>query len=129
MDRPICGHLDCGVCVARMRRILRVPRAAHVDLPGATAPTAAALERHAAKFGPAQVAETAVQFGLVVDLKDARPDPHRAKRGKRRGNVQKQVAELLERGTSVEGIAEALDLSPSRARRLVNDALAKTASS
>jgi len=128
MDRPICGHLDCGVCVARMRRILSVARAPRVDLPGATAPTAAALERHARKFGRAQVAETAAEFGLTVNLGDAKVMEPRAKRGKRRGNVPKQVAELLERGTSVEGIAEALDLSPSRARRLVNDALAKAAS-
>ena len=129
MDRPICGHLDCGVCVPRMRRFLAPPRTERLALPGASAPTVASLERHARKFGGEQVAEVAAEHGLVVDLGRAATIERRVKRGARRGSLPKAVAELLGRGASVESIAETLDLSPSRARRLVNDALAKAAKS
>lgn len=129
MDRPICGHLDCGVCVPRVRRFLRAPRAGRADLPGAVVPTTTALEHHARKFGPEGVAEVAAEHGLTVDLSGATTVERRVKRGARRGSLPRQVAELLDRGTSVDGIAEALDLSPSRARRLVNEALAKAAAS
>lgn len=127
MDRPICGHLDCGVCVVRMRRFLRPPRAERVDLPGADVPNAKALERHARKFGAEGVAEVAAECDLVVDLAGAVTIERKVKRGRKRGSLPKQVGELLARGATVESIAETLDLSPSRARRLVNEALVKNA--
>jgi hypothetical protein len=90
-------------------------------------PTVAALEKHAARFGAEGVAEVAAEHGLVVNLKGAAAVERRVKRGRRRGSLPKQVAELIGRGASVDSIAETLDLSPSRARRLVNEALAKEA--
>ena len=120
MDRPICGHLDCGVCAPRVRRFLRVPRARRVDLPGACPPTAAALERHARKFGPAGVAEVAAEFGLTVDLGNARRIERRPTRRRSTGQ-RDRIADLVARGASVESIAEVEDLSPSRARRLIED--------
>lgn len=125
MDRPICGYPDCSTCAPRVRRFLRVPRRGRLDLPGATKPTATALERHARRFGPEQVGEVAADHGLTVNLAGAATIERRVKRGRRRGSLPTQVAELLGRGASVDSIAETLDLSPSRARRLVNDAMAK----
>lgn len=79
-------------------------------------PTAAGLERHARRFGPAQVAETASQYGLAVAIE--RPKAAKRVSGP---SLKTRVREHVEAGRSVELIAELEDLSPSRARRLVRE--------
>lgn len=83
-------------------------------LPG-PAPSAAQLERHARRFGPAQVAETAAEFGVSVAIERATRKP-RLIAGP---SLKQRVAGHVKAGRSVELIAEIEDLSPSRARRLV----------
>lgn len=82
-------------------------------LPGAP-PTAAALERHAARFGPAGVAETASEYGLSVSVGRAK-----RKRKVRGPSLKKRVAALLADGHDAEVIAEMEDITPGKARRLV----------
>lgn len=86
-------------------------------LPPGPAPTAAGLERHARRFGPAQVAETAAQYGLSIAIE--RP---RAARKGGGPSLKTRVARLVADGYSVEAIAEVEDLSPARARSLVEGA-------
>lgn len=112
MTRPICG--DCGPCLAATARLLRVPRS--VLMPGPR-PTVAGLERHARKFGPAMVAETAADYGLSVAVE--RPKARRRGGGP---SLKTRVAGYLKEGYSPEVIAELEDISPSRARRLVEEA-------
>jgi hypothetical protein len=80
------------------------------------APTVASLERHAKRFGPSQVAETAAEWGLSVSLEKAPP-----KSSASGPPLKTRVATLLDAGHSVETIAEIEDLSPARARRLVEE--------
>lgn len=73
----------CSNCIdnlARNGHKLRVP--ARVSLQVGTRPTVAGLERHAVKFGPAQVAETAAEYGLTVSLAGA-VEPRRPRRRRR----------------------------------------------
>lgn len=84
-------------------------------LPGPR-PTSAQLERHATRFGPEQVAETAAELGLSVTVE--RP---RAPRKVRGPGLRERVAKLVAAGHGVEAIAEIEDLSPARARRLVEE--------
>lgn len=104
-------------------------RAAHADylrgvalptrrdtlLPGPR-PTARQLERHAEKFGPEGVAETAAELGISVTV--ARPV---RVAGPRRPSLKSRVKALVEAGHSAETIAEIEDLTPQRARRLVEE--------
>ena len=72
--------LMCPNCQDNLRRNghkLRVPRR-HALLLGPR-PTVADLERHARRFGPAQVSETAAQYGLTVSLEGA-VEPKRRRR-------------------------------------------------
>ena len=91
-------------------------------LPG-TRPPAAGLEKHAKRFGPEQVAETASEFGLAVAVERPRAKPRRG----RGPSLKDRVAGYLQAGHGVDVIAEIENLSPSRARKLVNEALAKEA--
>lgn len=78
-------------------------------------PTKAQLEKHAARFGPDQVAETAAELGVDVEVT-------RAKKARAKGPTLKQrVAAHVAAGHSVDVIAEMEDLSPARARRLVEE--------
>lgn len=106
----------CSECLANLRRNahkLRVPRGRSLLLE--PRPTAAGLERHARRFGPAQVPETAAQYGLTVAVE--------RERAVRRGGptLRQRVAEYVRDGHSAEVIAELEDLSPGRARRLVEE--------
>src|SRR5689334_2598021 len=101
----------CSECLANLRRH-GVTLSAPAPRPTA-APTAEALERHARKFGPALVAETAQEFGLTVDVEA--PKVARV----RRPSLKQRVAKLVAAGHSVEVIAEVENLSPARARKLV----------
>lgn len=106
-----------GGCVSRMahsRFLTRLCRTA-----GSRAwprPTTAQLERHARRFGPEQVAETAAEHGLVVTVE-------RSVRASVSGGptIRQRVARLVEEGHDVNAVAEIEDLSPARARRLVEE--------
>lgn len=70
----------CAECQANLRRNaakLRVSRGASLLLD--PRPTAAGLEKHALRFGPSQVAETAAEYGLQVDVAGA-VEPKRRRR-------------------------------------------------
>jgi hypothetical protein len=109
---PICGN--CRPCLGATHRLLRVPPRRTL-LPGSR-PTAAALEKHAARFGPDQVTETAAEYGLSVVIQRAKA-PRRASRP----SLKTRVRALLADGHGVDVIAEIEDLSPARARRLVEE--------
>lgn len=109
---PICGA--CPDCLESTRALLRVPPAP-VLLPGPR-PTAAGLEKHATRFGPEQVAETAAEYGLSVAIERAK-----APRKVSGPSLRTRVATLVADGYGVEQIAEIEDLSPARARRLVEE--------
>lgn len=112
MSRPLCG--ECPACIeATARCIGRTPAAQRQARP---APTKAELERHAKRFGPEGVLETAEELG--VDVAVERP---RRKRGARRPTLNARVAELLTQGHGVDVIAEIENLSPSRARRIIKE--------
>lgn len=112
LELPVCG--DCPVCLARTHALLREPRGG-VLLPG-PAPTAAGLNRHAERFGPGMVAETADQYGIVVKVERA------SKTTSSRGpSLKTRVAGHVGAGLSAELIAELENLSPGRARRLIDE--------
>lgn len=112
MSRPLCG--ECPACLeATARCIGRAPEPVRQAHP---APTAEELERHAQRFGPEGVAETADELG--VDVAVERP---RRKRGPRRPTLKARVAELMAQGHGVDVIAELENLSPSRARRIMEE--------
>lgn len=79
--------------------------------------TAAQLERHAKRFGPALVQETAAELGVTVNVEGAKA------KGKARSatTLKERVAGHVAAGRSVELIAELENLSPSRARRIVQE--------
>lgn len=109
---------------AHARLLARLVRAGgrRAVLPG-TAPTAAQLERHATRFGPEQVAETAAEYGVSVAITRAKAAPRRA-----RGlSLRQRVAGYLKAGHDMDVIAELENLTPGRARTLVNEALAAQA--
>lgn len=116
MERAICGA--CGPCLAITLRKLRTARPPRV-MPGA-APTAARLERHAARFGPEQVAETAAEYGVSVAITRPRAAPRRI----RGASLKQRVAAYLTQGHTPEVIAEMEKLSPRRTRDLINQAMA-----
>lgn len=105
----------CSECLANLQRhalTFRAPARKQTT----PAPTAEALERHARKFGPTLVAETAAEFGLEVDVPGA-PQKKRV----RRPSLKQRVAVLAAQGYGPDVIAEIEDLSPARARRLVEE--------
>lgn len=110
-ERAICG--DCPRCRPLTLRLLRAGKRGRTLLPG-DKPTAAALEKHATRFGPEQVAETAAEYGVSIAI--TRPKATRRVSGP---SLKARVAGYVKDGYSVEVIAELEDLSPSRARRLV----------
>lgn len=106
----------CEACLEDARRNVLTSRSLF-DRHGLAAPTTAELERHARRFGPEGVAELARQLG--VDVRVERPASTR-KRAK--GPTLKQrVAAHVAEGRGVELIAEIENLSPSRARRLIEE--------
>lgn len=117
--RPICGN--CPDCLECTRALTRVPPRRAI-LPGER-PTAAGLERHARKFGPEQVAETAAEYGLSVAIERPKARP------KRGGGptLRERVAGYLKAGHGADVIAELENLSPARAKRLITEALAAVA--
>ena len=114
------GHVSQ---VAHSRFLARVCRARRRSLLPGAAPTAAALEKHAARFGPEQVPETASEYGISIAITRAKAKPRRA----RGASLAQRVAGYLKQGHGVDVIAELENLSPSRARTVVNVALAKEA--
>ena len=60
----LCG--DCPPCLAYTSDVLRVPPSPVTVGP---LPTVAGLQKHAERFGPELVAETAAQYGLTVEVK------------------------------------------------------------
>jgi hypothetical protein len=97
-----------------LSRLARVGRGVS-SLPGPR-PTAARLERHAERFGPEQVMETAAELGIQVVIQRARQV-----RRVSGPSLKTRVAALVADGHSVDTIAEMEDLSPARARRLVEE--------
>jgi hypothetical protein len=79
--------------------------------------TKAELERHARKFGPALVQETADELGVKVNV-DETPTRRRRTKGP---TLKERVAAHVAEGRGVELIAELENLSPSRARRIVQE--------
>lgn len=75
---PICG--DCDVCLRRTNALLRGPDAGVITLDGAPVPTAAALEKHAERFGSLMVPETAAEYGLTVAVEKYTPPRRRSRR-------------------------------------------------
>lgn len=110
--RTPCG--SCVTCLTATNRLIAPPRSTSL-LPG-PAPTAAGLEKHARKYGPAQVAETAAEFGVSVAVE--REKKQSTPRGP---SLKTRVRQHVANGLGVELIAELEDLSPSRARRLVEE--------
>lgn len=115
MTRPLCGN--CPACLEATRQLLGAP--ARPCLQERRAPTAAELERHAKRFGPAGVAETAAELGVDVQVERAA-----RKRGVRGPTLKARVAEHVAAGRGIELIAELENLSPSRARRIVQEVTA-----
>lgn len=74
MTHPYDG---CEECQEEQARLLAAPP--KKSKAKTKAPTAEDLERHAARFGPEGVAETAEAYGLTVDLSEAKP-PRRPRR-------------------------------------------------
>ncbi len=85
-------------------------------VPGRT-PTVAELEKHAARFGDDCVLETAEEYGLVVALAGSR-----SRRRPTSDALREQVRALRERGLVPAAIADALQLSDVRVRRLLRNA-------
>jgi hypothetical protein len=83
-------------------------------------PTRAALEKHAARFGPDQVAETAAELGVDVEVA-----PRARTRRPTGPTLRQRVATLVAAGHGAAVVAEAENLSPARARELVAQAKEK----
>ena len=80
------------------------------------APTAAELEKHARRFGPGGVAETAAELGVDVKVELPKLKP------RRRGPTRKErVAGHIKAGHSVDVIAELEGITTSYARRLIEE--------
>lgn len=105
---------NCEENLARNAAKLRVPPRRSV-MPGPP-PTAAGLERHARRFGPAQVAETAAQYGVSVAIERPKAVPRVSG-----PSLRTRVRTLVADGYGAEAVAEIEDLSPARARRLVQE--------
>lgn len=74
-----CG--SCAACLEATRRELDEAAPCRVLAPLGERPTTEALEKHARRFGPEGVVETALEFGLDVDVSAA---PVRRPRRRRR---------------------------------------------
>lgn len=109
--RAICG--TCPPCRAATRAALEPAHVVRLTK-REKASFKKRLLRHAQRFGWGGVAETAAEHGIEVQV----PREERASKP-RRVPTKTTVRQLLERGTSPEGIAEVLNTSPSRARRLI----------
>lgn len=111
-NRPLCG--GCPECLAIIEGILNAPAE---PVRGATKrPTAAQLERHAKRFGPEGIEATAKELG--VEVKVERPA---RKRGARGLTLKERVAQHVANGHGVDVVAELENLSPSRARRIIEE--------
>jgi hypothetical protein len=81
--------------------------------------TAEQLRKHAARFGPEMVAETAVAAGIDVRQRSKR-QPAPARRQRRSSQqITQQVLELRGRGLVVSAIADSLNISDRRARQII----------
>lgn len=110
---PVTHLYDgCAECQERARKALDAPPARRPR----PAPTASQLERHAKRFGPEGVAETAQELG--VDVSVERPA---TRRSTRRPGLKARVSALVAQGHGVDVVAEVENLSPARARRIVEE--------
>lgn len=109
----------CEGCLrdAELLRRLAQERGHRVTVPAGMMPTAAELERHARRFGPEGVEELASELGVKVKLERPKVTRKRAKGPTLKERVAAHVAE----GRGVELIAELENLSPSRARRIIEE--------
>jgi hypothetical protein len=83
-------------------------------------PTVEAFHRHAERFGPELVRDTAAAFG--IDLR-ARNTAAKPKRQRRTGpSLKSQVLELRGRGIMPTAIADALNISDRRVREILRAA-------
>lgn len=105
----------CEECIARMRELLKGPPPAPGRIP-ASAPTAASLEKHARRFGREQVAETAAELGIEVEVET----PTRRARAKG-PTLKERVRVYLMAGHGVETIAELEKMTPARARKIIEE--------
>jgi hypothetical protein len=108
----------CPNCQDNLRRNaakVTTPRGRAL-LAGCPPPTVAGLERHARRFGPARVPETAAQLGLTAS---AEREPPVRKVG--RPPLRQRDKALVDAGHGVVVIAEIDDLTPCRARRFVKE--------
>jgi hypothetical protein len=112
--RPLCG--ECPSCLERTHGLLKDD---HRPC-SRPAPTAAQLERHARRFGPEGVKETAAEHGVEVEVGSTKRATRAARRG-RGPTLRQRVEAHLAAGRGVELIAEIENLSPSRVRRLVKE--------
>ena len=108
-----CG--DCHTCLAHVSRVLATPPR-HGKTRSRMTPTPEALERHAKKYGPEGVVETAAELG--VDVKVERKTERRRRGGP---TLKQRVAAHIEAGHSVDVIAELENLTPGRARRIIEE--------
>jgi hypothetical protein len=108
-ERPLCG--DCPACLERTAALLAADEPEHRLCEGA--PSAERLLRHAERFGPELVKETAAELGVSLRVK-AGPRPKRRRRTS--AELLAQVAELRSRGLLPAAIADALNVSDRRVR-------------
>jgi hypothetical protein len=107
----------CEACLEDTRRGVLTTRHLVDVLPRTKPATAAQLERHARLFGPEGIAETAAELGVTVKVERSK-----AARKRTKGPTLKaRVVEHVTAGRSAELIAELENLSPSRARRLIEE--------
>jgi hypothetical protein len=108
------GHVSRAAHSRFLARLVRTRRKTGLLLE--PRPTAVGLERHAARFGPEQVAETAAEYGIAVAVE--RPVAARKVKGP---TLRQRVADYVAGGHSADVIAELEDISPNRARQLVQE--------
>lgn len=115
----ICGN--CPACLDRTNAILSAP----APRPKPAGPTAEQLHRHAERFGPELVKETAKELGVDLRLRKVEPKP---KRQRRTGpSLREQVAELHGRGMMPAAIADVCNISDRRAAELIRELDARAA--
>lgn len=85
----------------------------------APVPTAEQLRRHAERFGPDGVNETARQLGVETCVRPAQKAKQRRHTTR---NLRGQVLELHRRGAMAEAIADTLDVSDRRVQSILASA-------
>lgn len=111
---PFCG--SCTKCRDFINRVLTPPPGSCQAQREGRPITRERLEKHAARFGWAGVAEVAAEYGIELEA----PSTPAAKAKKTRGPSRRQrVAVLVKDGYSAEKIAAIEEISPSYARRII----------